>query len=292
MFENNNILILVADDDEAARQTAANVLQSHGYQVIQAINGSAAIKVLEDWDVAVAVLAHRMKPHDGFEVVRHMQAQGYDPGIVMLTDTPSTDLLLLAGQYGIGQVMRKPVDPARLAETVRRMLRARGRKTAPGGGPASGDTSYTPDTLMDRAIALARQNARAGMGGPFGAAVADAAGHLLGEGVNSVAALCDPSAQAEVLAIRRAAEKLGTPRLDGCFICCSTEPAMLGAALIAGTGIAAVYFGISHDEAGTPRNTEQRLLIDIARPALLRALPYRQIHKEEAFAVFRDKKNS
>lgn len=281
----SSIIILVADEDEATREFAANVLESHGFTVIQAINGGAAIKVIEDWDVDVAIIAHRMKPNDGFEVARHALVEGHNPGLVMVTDNPSTDLLLQAGQYGIGQVMRKPLDPGRLVETVRRMIRARGKN--PDAINADKVTTYTPEELMQRAIALANQNARSKMGGPFGAVVADKEGHLLGEGVNSVRVRCDPTAHAEVLAIRRATEKLGVPRLDGCIICCSSEPTMLGEALIIGTGIAKVYYGISHDDAGTPRLEEKGILGEIVKPLSQRAVPHQQLQRDEAMKIFR-----
>jgi len=281
---NSNLVVMIADEDEPTREFAANVLESHGFTVIQAINGGAAIKVMEEWDIDVAIIAHRMRPNDGFEVAKHALIKGYDPGFVMLTDDPSTDLLLQAGQFGIGQVMRKPIEPGRLVETVRRMIRARGKN--PDAIGADKITTYTPEDLMKRAIALASQNARSKMGGPFGAVVADKDGHLLGEGVNSVRVRCDPTAHAEVLAIRRATEKMGTPRLDGCIICCSSEPTMLGEALIISTGIAKVYYGISHEEAGTPRIEEKGIMGEIAKPVSQRTVPHQQVQREQAMEVF------
>ncbi len=283
--QKSNIIILVADEDQDTREFAARILESHGFAVIQAINGGAAIKVIEEWDVDVAIIAHRMKPNDGFEVAKHALVEGHNPGIVMLTDNPTTDLLLQAGQYGIGQVMRKPVEPGRLVETVRRMIRARGKN--PDAIGADRVTAYTPEELMKRAIALANQNARAKMGGPFGAVVADKDGHLLGEGVNGVRVRCDPTAHAEVIAIRRATEKLGTPRLDGCIVCCSSEPTMLGEALIISTGISKVYYGISHEEAGTPRIEEKGIIGEIAKPMSQRSVPHEQLQREEAMQIFR-----
>ena len=139
---------------------------------------------------------------------------------------------------------------------------------------------------MKRVVALASQNARAKLGGPFAAIVTDAGGQILGEGVNGVQMRCDPTAHAEVLAIRRATEKLNKPRLDGCIIYCSTEPTMLGEALIIGTGIARVYYGISHEEAGTPRMKEKGIIGEISKPVDQRSVPHEQLHKDEAMAVF------
>lgn len=279
------ILILVADDDENMRSFITGVLEAHGFSVLQAVNSAAAVKVIEDHDVDVAVIAHRMKPNDGFEIARHILVKGRKVGMVMLTTDPTTDLLLQAGKHEIGQVMKTPIEPDRLVQTVRRMIRARGKNP----DAISGDqtASFTPDDLMKRVIALASQNARAQLGGPFAAIVTDRDGRILGEGVNGVKMRCDPAAHAEVLAIRHAAERLNSPRLDGCVIYCSTEPTMLGQALIIGTGITRVYYGISHRESGTPRLKEADILAEIAKPIAMRSVPHEQMHRDEALQVFR-----
>ncbi|MCB9990058.1 MAG: response regulator [Rhodospirillales bacterium] len=280
-----SILILVADDDETMRSFVAGILESHGFQVLQAVSSGAAIRVIEDHDIDVAIIAHRMKPNDGFEIAKHVVVNGLGIGMVMVTGDPSTDLLLQAGQYEIGQVMRSPVDPDRLLQTVRRMIRARGKNPDAIGAGLS--TNYSPEELMRRVIALASQNAKAKLGGPFAAIVTDSKGHILGEGVNGVQMRCDPTAHAEVLAIRHAAERHNSPRLEDCVIYCSSEPTMLGQALIISTGISRVYYGISHEEAGTPRLKELDIMKEIARPIKQRSVPHEQLCREEAMAVFK-----
>lgn len=81
----------------------------------------------------------------------------------------------------------------------------------------------TDKELMERAISLAIENVHAG-GGPFGAVIARD-GEVLAEGVNRVTANNDPTAHAEVQAIRAAAAKLGTFDLAGCNIYASFYPA-------------------------------------------------------------------
>ncbi len=282
----SNILILVADDNEKPREFIAGVLESYGFTVIQAVNSGAAIRVVEDHDVDVAIIAHRMKPNDGFEIAKHVLLKGRKTGMVMLTSDASTDLLIQAGQYNIGQVIKTPVEPDRLVQTVKRMVRARGKNPDAIGGEMS--KVFSPADIMKRVIALASQNARAGLGGPFAAIVTDGQGHILGEGVNGVKMRCDPTAHAEVLAIRRATEKLGKPRLDDCVIYCNTEPTMLGEALIISTGVAKVYYGISHVEAGTPRTEEEGIMGEIAKPLRQRTVPHEQLCNEEAMDVFRN----
>ncbi|MFN9299708.1 MAG: nucleoside deaminase, partial [Acidobacteriota bacterium] len=77
--------------------------------------------------------------------------------------------------------------------------------------------------FLDRAIALARQNVATRAGGPFGAVVVRE-GEILAEGVNQVAAANDPTAHAEIVAIRAACRKLGAFDLKGCEIYTSCEP--------------------------------------------------------------------
>ena len=77
--------------------------------------------------------------------------------------------------------------------------------------------------FLRRAIALATENVTSGRGGPFGAVVVRD-GEIVGEGANHVTCSNDPTAHAEVVAIRAAAQKLGTFLLAGCELYTSCEP--------------------------------------------------------------------
>lgn len=285
----NNLTVLVADGNEADRRYLSNLLVSHGYKVIQSVDGGSAINVVDNHSVDVAIIDHHMTPQTGLAFAKHVLLRGYDIGMIMLTDDSSTDLLVEAGRHGIKQVMRKPLDPERLTETVRRVLKSYGKN--PGTRSAGVEKIYTPDEFMRRALALAQQNALSRMGGPFGAVVASSEGHLIGEGANSVSGRSDPTAHAEVMAIRRATERLGATRLDGCTIYCSTEPTMLGQALIISTGIKKVYYGLSHDEIGVERLNEAGIIGEISKPLSRRAVPYEQLGHDEAMEVFQNWKS-
>ena len=76
---------------------------------------------------------------------------------------------------------------------------------------------------MRKAIELSKENVKNG-GGPFGAVIATKEGEIIATGVNRVTASCDPTAHAEVSAIRAAAAKLGTFNLSGYEIYTSCEP--------------------------------------------------------------------
>lgn len=285
MSYRNNLTILIASGDDTDRSHMANLLATHGYTVLQAVDGGTAMRVLDEALVDAAIIDHHMTPRTGLDFAKHVLVKGHEVGIIMVTDDPTTDLLLEAGRHDIKQVMRKPVDPDRLSETVRRVLRANGKN--PDSLAGGVERTYPPEELMRRAIALAQHNAQSRMGGPFGAVVADAEGRLIGEGVNSVSLRCDPTAHAEVMAIRRATERVGGTRLDGASIFCSSEPTMLGQALIISTGIAKVYYGLSHDEVGALRIVENGILGEIAKPLSHRTVPYEQLQHDKALAMLR-----
>jgi tRNA(Arg) A34 adenosine deaminase TadA/CheY-like chemotaxis protein len=284
MTYKKNLRILIADSDEHSRIFLAGVLTSHSFDVIQAINGGAAIKVLEEHRVDLAVFAQLMIPQTGFDVARHILAKGLPVGMIMVVDQHNTDLLIEAGKHEIKQLLSRPVDPDRFVESVNRVLRATGHN--PSALAGQGQT-FVPSALMRRAIALAHQNSMSQMGGPFGAVVADPDGRIIGEGVNGVTTRCDPTAHAEVLAIRRATEHLSKPRLDGCSVYCSSEPTMLGQALIISVGIDKVYYGLGHSEAGPVRVNDDGILGEIAKPLHMRSVPYEQLLHDEAETVFR-----
>ena len=94
----------------------------------------------------------------------------------------------------------------------------------------------TKEELMRKAIELSKENVANG-GGPFGAVIATKEGEIIATGVNRVTSSCDPTAHAEVSAIRAAAAKLGTFNLSGYEIYTSCEPCpMCGCHLLGTTG--------------------------------------------------------
>ncbi len=101
---------------------------------------------------------------------------------------------------------------------------------------------------MARAIELAREAARAGEV-PVGAVVVKD-GTVVGEGHNSPRELADPTAHAEILALRRAAAALGNERLEGCELWVTLEPCAMCAGAIAHARIARLYYGTADPKGG------------------------------------------
>jgi tRNA(Arg) A34 adenosine deaminase TadA len=95
---------------------------------------------------------------------------------------------------------------------------------------------------MARAIQLSLENVRSARGGPFGAVVVRA-GEIIGEGANCVTSTNDPTAHAEVVAIREACRKLQLFELKGCEIYTSSEPCPMCLGAIYWARLDRVYFG-------------------------------------------------
>ena len=140
--------------------------------------------------------------------------------------------------------------------------------------------------LMRRAIALARQGAEAGLGGPFGALVVRN-GEVLASGQNLVTSSADPTAHAEVVAIRAACKRLGTHVLAGCEIYASCEPCPMCLGAIHWARIERVWFGATRADAAAIGFDDELLYAELARPLPERALPASSLLRDEALESMR-----
>lgn len=244
------INVLIAEDNDVSRDMMTGILRAEGYNIFGAINGESAIKVVNDRDIDIALVDVNMAPTGGFEFVRYVVSKGLGIPVVIITGDDSADLLMEASSLGVAKVIQKPVIPDRLVFTVQRILKRKGFNPSPL-AVQSHATRYTPEELMDQTIELAAENARAKRGGPFAALVATKDGQVLGTGANGRSSRVDPTAHAEVMAIRKAAEKLGKSDLSDCILYCSSQPTRIGEALVASVGIENVYYGLSHEDTGS-----------------------------------------
>jgi tRNA(Arg) A34 adenosine deaminase TadA len=139
---------------------------------------------------------------------------------------------------------------------------------------------------MRRAIALSRIHMEAGEGGPFGAVVVKD-GRILGEGWNRVTSTCDPSAHAEVVAIRAACNRLGTFALKGCEIYTSCEPCPMCLSAVYWARLDRIWFGNTQADAAAIQFDDAWLYREVALPLAERSLPAVALMRDEALAVFR-----
>ncbi len=143
---------------------------------------------------------------------------------------------------------------------------------------------------MHRAIQLAFEGMRRRAGGPFGALVVKE-GRIVGEGYNQVALTNDPTAHAEVVAIREACRHLNTFQLDGCTLYASCEPCPMCLGAIYWARPAHLVFAASRHDAAAIDFDDAFIYDEIERPHDHRRIPTRQLMREEGLAPFAEWRN-
>ena len=139
--------------------------------------------------------------------------------------------------------------------------------------------------FLRRAIALATENVTSGNGGPFGAVIVRD-GRIVGEGVNTVTATHDPTAHAEVNAIRAATKALGTFSLTGCELFTSCEPCPMCLAASYWARLDRIYYGARAADAARAGFDDAFLYDELRKDHAARALPSTQLLGEEAWSSF------
>ena len=140
---------------------------------------------------------------------------------------------------------------------------------------------------MAEAIELSLRNVREGKGGPF-AAIVVKDGKVIARGVNRVTATNDPTAHAEIVAIREACQALGTFQLDGCEIYSSCEPCPMCLAAIYWARPARVFFGNTKEDAAAAGFDDSLIYNEITRPLGERKIPLRCMMRDEAKVAFKE----
>ena len=139
--------------------------------------------------------------------------------------------------------------------------------------------------FMMEAIRLSIDNVEQGNGGPFGAIVVKE-GKIIALGSNQVTSSNDPTAHAEVVAIRAACKVLNTFQLNGCEIYTSCEPCPMCLGAIYWARPDKLFYANSKEDAANINFDDQFIYEEIAKPVEERRLFTRQILREEALAAF------
>lgn len=140
-------------------------------------------------------------------------------------------------------------------------------------------------SFMRRAIALSAERMRANLGGPFGALIVKD-GKVIAEGWNLVTSENDPTAHAEVSAIRKACAALGTFSLAGCEIFTSCEPCPMCLGAIYWARLDRITFANSRQDAAAIGFDDEFLYREVAKPVGERTIPTIKLTMPEAEAVF------
>jgi len=140
--------------------------------------------------------------------------------------------------------------------------------------------------FMQVAIDLAKENLKLKNGGPFGAVIVKD-NRIIGRGVNTVTTSNDPTAHAEINAIRDACEDLGSFQLDDCEIYSSCEPCPMCLGAIYWARPLKLYFAATRDDAEKAGFDDSKIYKEIELPTESRKLPTEQLMSNEAKRVFK-----
>jgi len=148
----------------------------------------------------------------------------------------------------------------------------------------SHDRPAQDEAFLRRAIELACASVAAD-GGPFGAVVVRD-GRVIAEGRNRVVPECDPTAHAEIEALRAAAQELGTHELSGCTVYASAEPCPMCAAALHWARVDRVVFAAGRADAAAAGFDDEQLFHELAMAPAARAVPTTQALAAEGRAPF------
>ncbi|WP_456461174.1 nucleoside deaminase [Lutibacter sp.] len=144
--------------------------------------------------------------------------------------------------------------------------------------------------FIRRAVALANEGVNSNCGGPFGAVVVKD-NEIIAEGYNSVTSVNDPTAHAEIVAIRKACKKLGTFQLDDCIIYTSCEPCPMCLGAIYWARPKEVYYACTREDAAAIDFDDQFIYNEIGKNINDRQIKFTQILQDEALTVFENWKS-
>lgn len=141
--------------------------------------------------------------------------------------------------------------------------------------------------FMRRAIVLAKKGMNANAGGPFGAVVVKN-GKIIAEGYNKVTSTNDPTAHAEVTAIRKACEALQTFQLENCILYTSCEPCPMCLGAIYWAGFKKVFYALEQTDAATIGFNDEFIYKEIDKKPQERTIEFQPILRNEALPVFQE----
>lgn len=143
------------------------------------------------------------------------------------------------------------------------------------------------EQFMQRAIELAQRGVDTNAGGPFGCVVVKD-GKIIGEGSNEVTSTNDPTAHAEVVAIRNACNTLGTFQLDGCHIYTSCEPCPMCLGAIYWARPARIFYAATREDAAAAGFDDQFIYEEMEKQIDDRTMKLENLSRAEAVKLFKN----
>lgn len=122
--------ILVAEDNDFVRMQIVKYLQDAAHSVVEATDGSDALRIIEEVSIDLAIVDIRMEPVDGFEFIKALRGMDLQIPVILVTGDNSPDILEKSGNLGVSAMLVKPVEKDRLVKAVERSLEMIRRRAA------------------------------------------------------------------------------------------------------------------------------------------------------------------
>lgn len=286
--------ILVVEGNDITRKLIVGILNKRGVDTYEAKSGTEALAFLGK-DLMLVILDVDHEDMDNIGFIRKMQMEHRSLPVVAMTDSP--DHAAVQEKLGLSafSVLEKPVVPERLLGRIEEHLigglekkvaleeKAAEKRALPDG--AAPDLKKQREDFMRRAIDLSQEKMHENCGGPFGAVIVRG-GKIIAEGWNAVTSTHDPTAHAEVMAIRKASAAIGDYSLSGCEIYTSCEPCPMCLAAIYWARLDRIFYANTREDAARIGFDDDLIYREVAQPEEKRTLPCSMMMRGEAQIVF------
>jgi tRNA(Arg) A34 adenosine deaminase TadA/CheY-like chemotaxis protein len=284
--------ILVVEKDDITRKLIVGILNNKGYATYEAADGDAAVAFLRK-DMSLVILDYAQESPDSRGLILKLQdGYGKVPVIAMTTDDNHAAVRDRIGVERVS-VLQKPVMPDALLQNIQASVLSgveekieevekRARPALAEEPPA---LRAAREKFMRHAIDLSQEKMDDNCGGPFGAIIVRD-GRIVAEGWNQVTSTGDPTAHAEMVAIRAATRALGDYQLAGCEIYTSCEPCPMCLAAIYWARLDRVFYANTREDAARIGFDDDFIYRELASPEDKRSLPAQMLLRPEAKIVF------
>jgi tRNA(Arg) A34 adenosine deaminase TadA len=293
----NKGTVLIVEKNDVTRKLLVGILNSHGYQTYDAPEADDAVVFLNK-GLALVVLDVEGKMIDTMGMVHKLRREF--PRLPVVAMAESHELPGLELKIGTERVstLEKPVMPhdllhnieVHLIEGVEHKVDAeieRARREAPVPHESEARRMEARAVFMRRAIDLSQEKSEQNCGGPFGAVIVKN-GHIVAEGWSAVTSTNDPTAHAEIMAIRKATEFLGDYQLAGCEIYCSCEPCPMCLSAIYLARLDRLFYANTREDAVKIGFDDDLILRELTLQENKRSLPCKMLLRDEAQIIMSD----
>jgi len=286
--------ILIVENNDISRKLLVGILNNKGFETYEAKTGDEAVTFLGK-PLRLMVLNIENDDIDNIGLLHKLKLEYRKLPVIALTDEPDPEAVKARVGVEHVSVIVKPVMPEKLLKNIETYFVGNVEKTfqeetIPAARPMMPDMRDPEDkarreAFMRRAIDLSQEKMDANCGGPFGAVIVRG-GEIVGEGWNQVTSTNDPTAHAEMVAIRDATARLKNYSLEGCEIYTSCEPCPMCLSAIYWARIDRIFFGNTREDAERIGFDDDFIYREVALPEDKRTLPSKMFLRDEAKIVF------